>query len=146
MMRRIVTWAVTLVVLGTASIAVADYAIVTDEERIEGLIDEVASSRHKGNALLRAVDLSRADLEVSVGRRVERFRAGDDADLVARVADVEARLGATPLEVRQRQITIEGDHARVIVNLAQDDELIACDVTLQRAGDRWVLERVRVMG
>lgn len=145
-MRRIVTWVVAVVVLGTASLAVADLAVVTDEERIDRLIDDVASARHKGNTLLRAVDLSRAGLEVSVGRRVERYGAGDDAALVARVVDLDERLGGEPLEVRQRQITVEGDRAHVIVNLVREDERIGCDVTLHRAGDRWLVERVRVMG
>jgi len=145
-MRRLVTWMVAAMVLGAASLAAADLVIVTDEERIDGLIDDVAAARHKGNTLLRAVDLSRSGLEVSVGRRVERYGAGDDAAVVQRAADLDDRLGGAPLEVRQRQITIEGDRARVILNLARDDERIGCDVTLHRAGDRWLLERVRVMG
>ncbi len=145
-MKRLVTWMVAAMVLGVASLAAADLVIVTDEERIDGLIDDVAAARHKGNTLLRAVDLSRSGLEVSVGRRVEHSGAGDDAAVLERATDLDDRLGGAPLEVRQRQITIEGDRARVILNLARDDERIGCDVTLHRVGDRWLLERVRVMG
>lgn len=145
-MRRFLTWLVAVTVLGAASLAAADLAIETDEERIDGLIDDVATARHKGNTLLRAVDLSRTGLEVSVGRQTERFGEGDDAELLDRAADLDEQLGGAPLVVRQRQITVEGDRARVIVNLVRQDERIGCDVTLHRAGDRWVLERFRVMG
>lgn len=146
LMRRVVTWVAAVMVLGTASLTAADLAVETDEERIDRLIDDLATSQHKGNALLRAVDLSRAELEVSVGRDVDRYRPGDDDRLLGRAADLDETLGGAPLEVRQREITIEGDSARVIVNLVRDDRTIGCDVTLHRSGDRWLLERVRVMG
>lgn len=145
-MRRVVTWAAALLIFGAASYAIADLAVETDEERIDRMIDDVASARHKGDTLLRAVDLSRAPLEVSVGRDVEQFAAGDDDVLVGRVAAVDDRLGSAPLEVRQRQITIEGEQARVIVNLSRDGELIPCDLTLHRSGQRWIISRLRVMG
>lgn len=145
-MRRIVTWLVAALVLGTATLSVADLAVETDEERIDRLIDDLATSRHKGETLLRAVDLSRAPLEVSVGQQVARYRHGDDDELLGRAAELDEELGGGPLDVRQRQITVEGDRARVIVNLGHDDDLVGCDVTLHRAGDRWLLERLRIMG
>jgi hypothetical protein len=145
-MRRVITWVLALIVLGTGFLTAADLAVDTDEERIDRLIQEMATSQHKGNTLLRAVDLSRAELEVSVGREVDRFRSGDDDRLLGRAADLDERLGVAPFEVRQREITIQGDRAHVIVNFVRDDERIGCDVTLHRAGDRWLLERVRVMG
>lgn len=144
-MRRAVTWVAAFLVFGAASCGLADLAFESDEERIDGMIDDVASARHKGETLLRAVDLAHAPLEVSVGQDVEEFAAGDDEILLGRVAEVDETLGSDPLEVRQRQITIDGESARVIVNLARDGELIPCDVTLRRAGQRWLIARVRVM-
>jgi len=145
-MRRALTWVAAVLVLGVASYAAADFAVETDEERIDQIIDDVASARHKGNTLLRAVDLAQAPLEVSVGRQVERFGSGDDQALLGRAAEIDDELGGAPFEVRQRQITIDGERARVIVNLARGAELIPCDLTLRRAGRRWLLERLRVMG
>ena len=145
-MRRAVTWTAALLIFGTASYSLADLAIVTDEERIDSIIDDVASARHKGEALLRSVDLSRAPLEVSVGRDIEEFRSGDDDVLLGRAAEVDDQLGTGALEVRQREITIDGENAHVIVNLARGDELIPCDLTLRRSGARWLIARLRVMG
>ena len=133
-------------IFGVASYAAADFAVETDEERIDQMIDDVASARHKGNTLLRAVDLAQAPLEVSVGQQTQRFASGDDEALLARAAEVDDELGGDPLEVRQRQITIDGESARVIVNLARGSELIPCDLTLRRAGRRWLLARLRIMG
>ncbi|MBI2893110.1 MAG: hypothetical protein HYY06_06125 [Deltaproteobacteria bacterium] len=145
-MRRIALWAIILAVVGTASAAVADLAVETDEERIDSMLREVASARGKAEAILRHVDLESVPLEVSAGRDVERFDESDYDDLSARAADLDLDLGDRRVEVRQSQITVSGAEARVIANFVLDgDEVTPCDVTLRRVRDRWLVSRIRVM-
>jgi hypothetical protein len=147
-MKRLALYAGILGVLGITSIAVADLAVETDEERIDGMLHEVARSRGKAEAILRHVDLSAVPLEVSVGHHEERFGQDDFDELVSRAEDLDGALGARPLEVRQREIEIRGTEAKVIANLVAEDapeDLVPCDIELHRAGDRWLVQRVRVM-
>lgn len=145
-MRRIAFWAVALAVVGTASAAVADLAVETDQERIDGMLREVAGAHGKAEAILRHVDLSVVPLELSAGRTLERFDESDYDELSARAFDLDQDLGSRSLEVRQSQTTVDGDEARIIANFVLDgDDVTPCDVTLRRAGGRWLVGRIRVM-
>lgn len=147
-MRRFVVYSVVLAILGGASIAVADWAVVTDEEVLSSLLVEVTRSRGVASAGLSHVDLNRVPLEVSVGESHDRFGPGDDAALAQLASDVDAEWSESNFEVRQSDIQIEGGTARVIANLIVAGRIegsVAIRADLRKVGARWWVERLRVM-
>jgi hypothetical protein len=147
-MRRIALYAGVLGVLGMASLAVADLAVDTDEERIDDMLHEVASARGKSEAILHHVDLAAVPLEISSGRHLERYDRDGYDELLSQASDLDEQLGARPMDVRQSEIQVHGAEAHVVVNFAvggDADHLVPCDIELRKVTGRWLIQRLRVM-
>ena len=149
-MRRLALYSIVVSLLGMASLAVADLAIVTDEERIEDMLHEVAGSSSKVQTILRHIDLERAPLEVRIGRIVSRYEPEEYEGLAAAAAQLDADIGARRVEVRQSEIDVQDGTAQVIANFVGESDgasiqTLACEANLRKVGQRWIVERIHVM-
>ena len=141
---RFAVWGVVATV-GVGGVALAADALVeSDEERIADVADALTDPRaeRRIDALLAWVDPSRVSVTVRADGRAERFEEGD-GDPAGSIRDALAPLEDGSLEVVQRSITVEGDHAHVALRVRSDGELVDAQVGLRRDGQAWLVDDVR---
>lgn len=138
---------VAAVVLGGV-VFVADALVVTDEERLSGLADDLLEARGDGRpeALLRWTDLDRAPARVVAGRRARTFEApSEDLDLADAVRGALAPLAdARDVEEVQRTVRVEDDRATVALRARADGRVRDLALRLRRSGQGWVLTRIQL--
>lgn len=123
-----------------------DALVVTDEERVEQLADEVPGRVTEARitaARARWLDLERQPFEVSVLGRIALYRAGDEADLDRR-AQALARSGRV-LRVLTSGVEVRGDRATLTMRVLDDQSgMRELDWTLRKHGDDWLVSRLGV--
>jgi hypothetical protein len=142
------------IVAGAAIAAVAaaiilwDALVVSDEERLEALVDDITGSASPGRldaARARWVDLERQPFELSALGEALYYRAGDDAALAQRSSEAMRTLSGSRLRSLGSGVEVDGAQARVSVRILSDRHGLAqVECTLHRHGDDWLIERLAV--
>lgn len=125
---RLFTYAAVAAALVGGTGFVTDALTVTDEERLESLVDDVVAS--PDDALSEWTDPSL----VPVDAQVDGHRAS--------VSDAFGRLRGDDVEVVQRSVDLDGDHASVALRARVDGELANATFRLERHEDRWLVRHV----
>lgn len=131
--------------LGVGGVALAADALVeSDEERIADVADALTDPRpeRRIDALLTWVDPTRVDVLVRADGTAERF-GEDDGDPADAIRSALAPLADESLDVVQRSIEVEGDHARVALRVRSGGAVVDTLVGLRRDGQAWLVDDVR---
>ena len=127
------------------ALALWDALVVTDEERLEAFIDDVAGPLTPAGvraARGRWVDLEREPLELSALGRSELFRAGELDALLERADGGLASVYGSSLTVLSHGIDVEGDEATITMRvMSQRLGMMNATWDFARHGDDWLLER-----
>jgi len=125
-----------------------DALTVTDEEIIEGFVDETTGTVDAPRIQMardRWVDLERQPFEVSAMGRSLQYGAGDDDALAAEASRALAPMRGANLRVLSRSITVEGDQADANVRLlSRARGMGQVSWRLRKHGDDWLVERLSV--
>ena len=144
-MKRILlhTLAIGVVVGGLA--AVADALVITDRERIEGLVDSLEGEVRDTtlDEMLRFVETDREPIEVRTSERTRHFE-GADADLAQRAREALRPLRGSEIEILQRTIELENDEAHVALRARTRHGVIDGNIDLVKHGERWLIWRARI--
>lgn len=127
---------------------VYDALVVTDEERLAQLAEDVAgpvTAARITAARDRWVELDRQPLEVGALGRVALYRAGDGEALARRIRSAARTLSGSRVRVLTSGVEVEGDRASVTMQILDDRTGMAhLDFELERRGDDWLLARIAV--
>lgn len=127
---------------------VYDAITVTDEEIIEGFVDEVTGTVDAPRIQMardRWVDLERQPFEVSAMGRSLQYGAGEDDALAAEASRALAPMRGANLRVVSRTITVEGDQADASLRLlSRAQGMGRVSWRLRKHGDDWLVERLSV--
>lgn len=141
-MNRIITYAALLIAITVPAVLLARTLINTDEDQMEAILAGLEDRSF--DSLL---DSAAEGLVISAGERAQRF---DSADREAARAALEEETGiesASRVSLRQRQITVRDQAATAVLNVEVDEgSYVALRINMTRQDDRWVVERIRVMG
>ncbi len=144
--RPFVIYALTLLTMIGGFAAVGDALVVTDEERLDELVESLVSAP-AGERVDRALDFAapaREPVELLARGRANRFGDGDEVDLANRARQLLAPFEVDGIDVVQRSIDIRGESARVVVRARSGEGYINALFDLRRHGERWLIERLRV--
>jgi hypothetical protein len=124
---------------------VADALVVSDEERLEAVADELTEgpADERVDGVLRRIDLSREPLRLEHGERVRRYSEDDDHRLADGVWDALGPFADEDLEVVQRAVRLDGDRGTVAVRVRAGSELHDATLHLVRSGQGWLVTRLR---
>ncbi|MAQ16788.1 MAG: hypothetical protein CMN30_18600 [Sandaracinus sp.] len=144
-MKRIALYAVAIAVVIGGLAAAADALVLTDEERLEQLVDALDGEVDDGSLdeVLRFVATDREPLEVS-SREGNDLYEDADADLAQRARGILRSLRGSEVEVVQHTIEIEGDEAEVALRARTRHGVLDAQLDLVRHGERWLVWRARV--
>jgi len=137
-----------LVVAALAAVVAAwcgvDALIVTDEERLEQLVEDVTGpmDQERMTRALSWTDPSVEPVEVVAFGNTEVYT--DGAELRARASQAVSRLSGDDLRVLRSSITVEGDVGTIALQLLSGRGMGNLEIRLRRHGDRWIVDRVRV--
>jgi len=145
MQSRFVLYALVSTALVGGFALAADALVVSDEERLEQLADELTegSADERIGGVLRRIDLSRESLRLEDGDRVRRLGEDDGHELADGVWDALGPFTADDLEVVQRSVRVDGDRGTVAVRARADGEVHDATLQLARSGQGWLVTRVR---
>lgn len=131
-----------------AAVVLYDALVVSDEERLERFVDDVAGQVTEGaiaEGRARWVDLDRQPFELHVFGRPALYRAGEDAALDERAREAARLLDGSRLRVLTSGIVIEGDRATVTMRVLDDrNGMSSLDGSFRKHGDDWLLERLAI--
>ena len=144
-MKRIALYAVAIAVVIGGLAAAADALVLTDEERLEQLVDALDGEVDDGSLdeVLRFVATDREPLEVS-SREGNDLYEDADADLAQRARGLLRSLRGSEVEVVQHTIEVEGDEAEVALRARTRHGVLDAQLDLVRHGERWLVWRARV--
>lgn len=144
--RKLVVAAAIAALTIIAGAVIADWMIVTDEERVEELID-VVTGRVDHDSIDRALgwtDLSRQPLEVSFRGQSYRFDSDDAESLRTSAFTHLAAYQGERLTLLQKHIEMKGTSATVTVDTLSRRGRTTVDYELRKSGARWLLSGVHV--
>ena len=146
MPRKIALYAFALTLLGGSVATVADALVLTDEEQLDALVEDLTSSRvgHRVDAVLDFAAPSREPVEVVADGEADSFADGDEVELAGRTRALLADLETDDLDVVQHTVDIEGERARIVVRVRTADGYLNAQLRLHRHEDRWLIESLRV--
>ncbi|MEQ8461262.1 MAG: hypothetical protein RLO52_30490 [Sandaracinaceae bacterium] len=136
--------------VGAAMVALVlyDALVITDEERLEAFVEDVTGRLEPARvaaATDRWVDLERQSLELSALGESRRFDAGDEAELAERRQRALSRFMGDSLRALSTAIEVEDREARVTLRLlGTRTGMATAEWTLHKAGDDWLVQRLRV--
>ncbi|MCZ7686919.1 MAG: hypothetical protein M5U28_52520 [Sandaracinaceae bacterium] len=144
------TW---LIAGGLAAALVAivvayDALVVSDEERLEALIEDstgsiTAARIERGRA--RWLDLARQPFEISGFGEARSYGAGDEAALDDRAADAARTLAGDSLRAISSGVRVEGDRGTVTMRvLGQRLGMAQIEWSLRKHGDDWLVSRLSI--
>lgn len=124
---------------------VADAIVVTDEERLGQLADELTDgpAPERVPGVLRWMDLSRESVRLEHDRRVRVFGDDDGHRLADEVFAALEPFAADDLEVVQRSVQVDGDRGTVAVRARADGALHDATFRLVRSGQGWLVGSVQ---
>jgi len=124
----------------------ADALIVTDEERLEALVD-LATSPLDGEVITAAAewtDPGRQPVEVSAFGMSRVYGAGSEEDLAAMGRSSLSPYYGTSFRDLSRSIEVEDDHGAISMRLMSDQGMVQVRVQLVKHGDDWLVAQLRV--
>ena len=145
MQSRLVIHGLILSLLVGGFAVAADALVVSDEERLEQLADELTAAPpdERVSGVLRWVDLSRETVRIEDGERVRRYRDDDGHRLADDLFAALEPFTAEDLEVVQRSVRVDGDRGTVAARVRVDGEIHDATFRLVRSGQGWLVAGVR---
>lgn len=137
-----------LLALTVAVVVGYDALVVSDEERLEGLIADstgtiTAARIARGRATW--IDLSRQPLEISGFGQARVYTEGDEAALDQRAREAARTLAGGPLRAITSGVRVEGDRGVVTMRvLRQGQGMAQIEWTLHEHGDDWLIARLSI--
>jgi hypothetical protein len=144
MTSRFVVYALVATLTVGAFAFAADALVVSDQEQLEALADDLTKGAATTDAVLGWVDLSRENVQISGEGGVERFGESEDVALGERVATLLDPVTSGSVEVVQRSARASGDRGTVAVRLRVDGQIHDVTARLARSGQGWLLTDLRV--
>ena len=145
-MTRFALYAAAIVAIVVGLAAVADALVLTDEERIEQLVDafDGTISEQTLDEGLRFVETDREPVEVSLeGGQVEVYEDAD-ARLTQRARDALRPLIGSEVEVLQHTIRVDEQDADVALRARTRYGVVDVTLDLTKHGERWLVWRARL--
>lgn len=139
-----VAGAVAIVVGGWLGI---DHLVVTDEERIEELANDVTGIVEPGRlreTLDKWTDPAARPVEVRAFGRVEVYDASRTGELESDARDALRSYQGERLRKMRQGITIEGDRATLTLRIVSARGMVDVDFELEKQADRWLVSGVDV--
>lgn len=137
-----------VILVGSAAAYAYDVSVVTDEERLEEFVDDVTGSMERGRITVaqeRWMDLGRQPFDVSAMGRSLSYGEGEEAEVTERAETSLQTMYGTNLRVLNSSFVIEGDEARVTLNLlSRERGMGVVEWTLRRNGEDWLVSALRV--
>jgi len=143
MSQKVLVQGILVLALVLGLSAVADALVMTDEERLEGFVDQVTSTSERLDATLRYVDTMRVPVELVVGRSSNTYE--DDYQLAEEARSALQGFEAQSAELLQDTIEIRGDRALVALRWSTPEGALSTQFRFVRRGDGWVISRLRVL-
>ncbi len=144
-MNRFIAYSVVIIAVTIPAVLLARTLIDTDEDQLEHLISSVEQERF--GALLGVETLDDGGFVVSTGSGAHQFSAAEVYEARALLDEVTGIDSAEHVRLRQQQVTVRDTQATMILNVEVDGgDYVALRVSMTFQGDRWLVERIRVMG
>ena len=145
-LRKSLTAALTLVVALTAVAAVADALVLTDEERLDDVVDALTSteSGRRLDSALRYFACDREEVTVRTPDVRDTFGDGDEVNLSSTLRRELRFLETDDVETLQSSVTVDGDAATVSMRLVDDGTPRDLTLQLNRHRDRWLVRHFRL--
>jgi len=125
--------------------AVADALVVTDQERIEQLVDSLEGEVQDTSLdeVLRFIETDREPLELRTRERTRHFEDAD-ADIAQWAREALRPLHGSEIEIVQRTTELEGDEAHVALRARTRYGVVDGAIDLVKRGERWLIWRARI--
>ena len=144
-MNRIVAYTALVIAITVPAVLLARTLIHSDEDQLTTIFDGLEQSSF--DSLLDAAVFEAEGLVVSAGSSSRRFGAADREAARALLEEETGIESADTVRLRQQQVTVRDGSATAVLNVEVDDgTFVALRVDLTRQHDRWIVERIRVMG
>ncbi len=118
---------------------VADALVVSDEEAVEVLVDDLTEDASAG--VLVWTDPEVEPVSLQVAGRTARYAAGDESRFADAIGDALRGFEAD-VEVVQTSVDVDGDRATVSVRARSGGELHDARFRLVRHGQSWLVTRI----
>jgi len=144
-MKRFILHGLAIGVVIGGLAAVADALVITDQERIEQLVDSLEGEVRDTTLddALHFVETDREPVEVRSAEGTRWFEDAD-ADLARRAREALRPLRGSDIEVLQRTIEIEGDEAHLALRARTRYGVVDGNVDFVKHGERWLIQRARI--
>lgn len=142
-------WTILLVsALSLSGVAVgADALVVTPREELDGFLEAVSrpSSNERVDAVLEHMKPDVVPLRVSSDGKVERFEAGESAELAENLRQLMSVFDSAKQELLQHSIKVDGERASVTTRIgdASYEQTIIYELTLNDGS--WLIRSVRAL-
>lgn len=142
--RRMLVGIGAVVVLGIAGWIAYDVLVVTDQERVEALLDDVTGTMgpEKVSRALRWVDVDRQPLDVSAYGDARSYSPGQGSELETKARESLRRFDGTTFRMLRRSVEVTGNDAHVTLQLIGDDSMANVDFALRKHGEDWLISRL----
>lgn len=144
-MKRFILHGLAIGVVIGGLAAVADALVITDQERIEQLVDSLEGEVRDTTLddALHFVETDREPVEVRSAEGTRWFEDAD-ADLARRAREALRPLRGSDIEVLQRTIEIEGAEAHLALRARTRYGVVDGNVDFVKHGERWLIQRARI--
>lgn len=132
--------------MAIGAVVIADWLIVTEEERLEAFVDTV-SGRIDNDRIERALswtDPKRQPLELTFRGQSFRFDADNAADLRSKAYTHLASYQGEKLTLLSKNIEVKGLQATVVVDTLSRRGRTTVEYELRKTGDQWLVSGVFV--
>ena len=128
------------------AVLIADWLIVTDEERLEGFVDSVTGriDNERIDRALSWTDPKLQPMELTFRGQSLRFDADNAAELPSKAYTHLASYQGEKLTLLSKSIEVKGARATVVVDTLSRRGRTTVDYELRKSGDRWLVSGVFV--
>jgi len=146
MLKRTATYGFILLTIVGAIATTVDALVLTDEERLEAFTDKLSGdvTNQRIDEALDFADPDREPVELMSGRFHAYYDDGQGAELAERAHRELAPLTGSEATMLQRSIHIDGNQALVAVRVRTRGGVVDARFDLERHGDGWLIQRVRL--
>jgi hypothetical protein len=142
--RAIIVAAFAAVAIG--AVVVADWLVVTEEERLEGFVDTV-TGRIDDARIERALswtDPKRQPVELTFRGQSFRFEADNSDDLRSKAYMHLASYQGEKLTLLSKSIEVKGLHATIVVDTLSRRGRTTVEYEVRKTGEQWLVSGVFV--
>jgi hypothetical protein len=144
-MHRIALYAAAAVAVIVPAVLVGSALWASEDDQVDRIVGSL--ERDRLESILDAAAFEDGGLVVSAGQDAQRFGAAGRDAARALLEERTGIEGAQSVRLRQRQVTVREGSATAILNVELDGgDWVALRLDLSRRDDRWIVERIRVMG